>query len=299
MTRRSSRCLRAMVLTLGTFNAMAQDARLRDIVYDAHRVVQIPVARGVVTLILFDEDEAIQEVASGLGADCTKPEAVWCIAGQPGGRTLFVKPKSGASAPNSLAVVTDRRTHVFSLELVDGRDRLPIHRLHVKAPAPAAPPSPPPIAAQAASMPALPPPVPSVADLVSARLRAKPTVVNAHYEVAEGKGSADIVPSLVFDDGRFTYFRFSGNREVPAVFHVLADGSETLVNSRMEDDLLVADRVSRRLMLRSGSAVVGIWNEAFDPEGLPPSEGTTVPGVQRKMKTSSPPSRPDATGATP
>ena len=76
---------------------------------------------------------------------------------------------------------------------------------------------------------------------------------------------------------------------MPAVFHVLGDGSETLVNARMEDDLLVVDRVSRKLMLRAGSAVVGLWNEAFDLEGKPPGDGTTVPGVQRVLKADSTP----------
>ncbi len=108
--------------------------------------------------------------------------------------------------------------------------------------------------------------------------------MNTQYSIAEGTGSQDIVPTLVYDDGRFTYLRFPGNREVPAVFHVLGDGSETLVNARMEDDLLVVDRVSRRLMLRAGSAVVGLWNEAFDLDGRPPGDGTTVPGVQRVLK---------------
>ena len=100
---------------------------------------------------------------------------------------------------------------------------------------------------------------------------------NSSYSIAEGEGSDDIVPTLVFDDGRFTYLRFPGNREIPAVFHVLGDGSETLVNTRMEDDLLVVDRVSRRLMLRAGSAVVGIWNDAFDlRRRRRRSHGTTV-----------------------
>jgi type IV secretion system protein VirB9 len=70
------------------------------------------------------------------------------------------------------------------------------------------------------------------------------------------------------------------------VFHVLGDGSETLVNARMEGDLLVVDRVSRRLMLRGGSAVVGVWNETFDMDGAPPDHGTTVPGVQRELRQS-------------
>ncbi len=126
---------------------------------------------------------------------------------------------------------------------------------------------------------------PSPHELVAERLKAAPTVVNSDYSIAEGITSDDIVPTLIFDDGRFTYFRFPGNREVPAVFQVLGDGSETLVNTRMEEDLLVVDRVSRRLVLRAGTAVVGVWNEAFDLDGLPPKKGTTVGGVERVIKT--------------
>ena len=125
---------------------------------------------------------------------------------------------------------------------------------------------------------------PSPQQVVAERLTAKPQVINTQYSIADGAGSQDIVPTLVFDDGRFTYLRFPGNREVPAVFHVLADGGETLVNARMEDDLLVLDRVSRHLMLRAGSAVIGVWNEAFEPDGRPPGGGTTVPGVKRVLK---------------
>jgi type IV secretion system protein VirB9 len=277
----------ALLLMCASLMAAQPDPRLRELRYDPHAVVNVPVQRGVVTLIVLDEDETIQEVASGLGADCSKPDAVWCIAAQPGGRTLFIKPKSGASTPNTLAVVTSERIHSFQLQVFGDHEGTPVYRLVMKAPPPpvvlaAAPPPAPP----AMPIPALPP-APSPEVVVKARLQAKPEVRNADYSLAEGADSADIVPSLVFDDGRFTYFRFSGNRDVPAVFHVLPDGRETVVNARMEDDLLVADRVSRHLMLRSGSAVVGIWNESFDPEGAPPDEGTTVAGLRRQLKASS------------
>ena len=128
------------------------------------------------------------------------------------------------------------------------------------------------------------PPLPAPETLVAERLAAKPSVRNIAYSLAEGAAAQDILPSLVFDDGRFTYLRFAGQREVPAVFQVLGDGRESLVNARMEDDLLVVDRVARRLTLRAGTAVVGIWNEAFDLDGVPPEDGTTVPGVQRRLK---------------
>jgi type IV secretion system protein VirB9 len=264
------------------------DPRLREVVYDARAVVTVPVKRGVVTLVVLDPEESIAEVAAGLGGDCSKADAAWCIAAQPGGRHLFVKPKSTAGAANTLAVVTDRRTHSFRfVVLADGDPRAPVYRLVVKSPKPT-------VVARTAlrdglalqALPLLPPapPPPSPQQVIAERLQAKAQVLNTSYSIAEGKGSEDIVPAMVFDDGRFTYFRFPGNREVPAVFHVLGDGSETLVNARMEDDLLVVDRVSRRLMLRAGSAVVGVWNESFDLDGVPPGGGTTVPGVQRALK---------------
>ena len=283
--------LGALVAVLITSTSAAEpqaiDPRLREVQYDPRAVVTVPVKRGVVTLVVLDADEAITEVAAGLGGDCAKPEAAWCVAAQPGGRNLFVKAKSTAGAPNNLAVVTDRRTHSFRfVVLADNDPKAPVYLLVVKAPVVQAAASARPTLRSMAPLVALPavPPPPSSQEVIAERLQAKPQVMNSRYSIAEGKGSEDVVPTLVFDDGRFTYIRFPGNREVPAVFHVLGDGSETLVNARMEEDLLVVDRVSRRLMLRSGSAVVGVWNEAFDLDGVPPDGGTTVPGVQRVLK---------------
>jgi len=263
------------------------DPRLRTVTYDPAGVIAVPVKRGTVTLIVLAADESIAEVASGLGADCAKPDASWCVAAQPGGRTLYVKPKTLASAPNNLAVVTNRRIHNFRFIVLEDRDpRPPLYRLVVKAPA--QPPASPPVPDQHPPLSPLPalalPALPSPAQVVAERLQARPQVMNTRYSLAEGPKSEDIVPTLVFDDGKFTYLRFPGNREVPAVFQVLGDGSESLVNTRMEDDLLVVDRVSRRMMLRAGQAVVGLWNEAFDLDGTPPEQGTTVAGVRRLLR---------------
>jgi type IV secretion system protein VirB9 len=279
----------SLVVSGVTVAAEPADPRLREVVYDPRAVVTVPVKRGVVTLVVLDADESITEVAAGLGGDCAKAESAWCVAAQPGGRNFFVKAKSSASAANNLAVVTDRRTHAFRfVVLADGDPKPPVFRLVIKAPPRAVPAARLALrdAAPLVALPAIPPPPPPQ-QVVAERLQAKPQVMNTQYSVAEGSGSQDIVPTLVFDDGRFTYLRFPGNREIPAVFHVLGDGGETLVNARMEDDLFVVDRVSRRLMLRAGSAVVGLWNEAFDLDGKPPGDGTTVPGVQRVLRADS------------
>jgi type IV secretion system protein VirB9 len=188
----------------------AADPRLREVVYDPRAVVTVPVKRGVVTLVVLDPDESITEVAAGLGGDCTKADAAWCVAAQPGGRNLFVKAKSSASAANNLAVVTDRRTHTFRfVVLADGDPKPPVYRLVVKAPPRPAPP------ARLAlredvplvALPVVPPPPPPH-QVVAERLQAKPQVMNTQYSMAEGAGSQDIVPTLVYDDGRFTYLRF-------------------------------------------------------------------------------------------
>lgn len=261
------------------------DPRLREVVYDPHEVITVPVKRGLVTHVLLDADEAIADVAAGLGGDCAKPEAAWCIAAQPSGRSLFVKAKSTANAANNVAVVTDKRSYSFAfVVLADGDTRTPVYRLAVTPPivrkVVAAAPAPQERPISLLSMPRTDP-----AEVIAERLAAGPQITNTSYSIAEGTASDDIVPTLIFDDGRFTYLRFPGNREVPAVFHVLGDGSETLVNTRMEDDLLVVDRVSRRLVLRAGSAVVAVWNDAFDLDGSPPVAGVSVPGVGRSVKT--------------
>jgi type IV secretion system protein VirB9 len=266
-------------------SADALDPRLKQVWYDPEAVVTVQVKRGIVTDIALDPGDVITDIATGLGADCSKPDASWCIAAQAGGRHIFVKPKSSADGPNNLAIVTDKRAYSFRLELLaDADKRMPVYRLSMRVapPRPSAPP-----AVKLASVPALDAPqadMPKPAEVIAQRLTAAPVPVNSNYSIAEGKGSEDIVPSLIFDDGRFTYLRFPNNREVPAVFHVLGDGAETLVNVRMEGDLLVVDRVSRQLMLRAGSAVVGVWNEAFDIDGVAPKDGTTVPGVERALK---------------
>jgi type IV secretion system protein VirB9 len=244
------------------------DARLRTVSYAADRVVDVPVRRGQITQIVLGDDEQIVGLPlSGKGANCADETHTWCIAKQ--GRDLFVKPRTGATSTN-LIVVTDRRRHAFMLHPVEGAG-LSLIRLTVAAPA-----APSPVQVAPAA------PVPTARELIEGRWQAKPTVRNSAYSVATGKDSEDIVPVMVFDDGTQTYFSFPNNRPIPAVFQIAPDGSEEMVNARMDPgDLLVADRVGRRFVLRLGESVAAIINDAFDLDGVPPKNGTTVPGVAR------------------
>jgi type IV secretion system protein VirB9 len=146
------------------------------------------------------------------------------------------------------------------------------------------PSAPPVTAASLLSMDPTAPP-PTDRQIVDARvLDSKPVMRNTRYSMQVLKGAQDIVPSLVFDDGRFTYFRFANNREIPTIFFISPNGEEARINFEMEGDLAVVQRMGRRFVLRLGKAVVGIWNEAFDADGVPPVQATTVNGVERTVR---------------
>ncbi len=121
------------------------------------------------------------------------------------------------------------------------------------------------------------------------------TVRNWQYSMQVGKNAQSIVPTMVYDDGRFTYLQFPNNQDFPAVFLLGEEGSEHLVNTHVDafipgeaEDLLVVHRVSPRMVLRSGSAVVHIYNDLFHPHGVPPHDGTSVQGLRRVLRTTVP-----------
>lgn len=87
----------------------------------------------------------------------------------------------------------------------------------------------------------------------------EPEKYNFNYTVS---GSDLITPIRVFDDGEFTYMQFPRKSgEIPAVFHVLSDGTESIVNYRIQGSYLVVERVTSQFTLRSGEEVACIFNE--------------------------------------
>ncbi|MGE0315891.1 MAG: TrbG/VirB9 family P-type conjugative transfer protein [Lautropia sp.] len=264
-----------------------RDSRVRYINYSSDQVSVINVRRGAVTRVVLEPGERIAVAATGFSANCTIDTNEWCIRADVGSNQIWIKPKDNATH-NNLELHTDRRD--YSLEfrvLADApsgrspRARLadePMYRVIFKYPLT----------------------VPLSQALADAQrtggnrqVTASPTFStrpelprprNWDYTMQVLKKGADIAPGLVFDDGRFTYFQYPGNREIPAVFVVSNDGEEGRVNYHMEDDLIVVHRLSRKFVLRLGDAVVGVFNEAFDAEGVPPRDGTTSSRVVRALR---------------
>jgi type IV secretion system protein VirB9 len=111
---------------------------------------------------------------------------------------------------------------------------------------------------------------------------ATPGTMNWNYD---GQGDLALAPAEVWDDGQSTFLRFPGNRRVPAIFSVLADGREAAVNySANTAGLITIHQTNGSFRLRDGGLVLCIVNRAFDPTGRNAGTGTTSPDVVREIR---------------
>ncbi|MBK9307895.1 MAG: TrbG/VirB9 family P-type conjugative transfer protein [Nitrospira sp.] len=271
------------------------DQRVRYITYQRDEVTRVTVRRGVVTRIVLGDDERIAIAGSGFLGDCAKEEAEWCIRADVGTNQVWIKPKDHATH-NNLEIRTDKRDYSLEFTVV-GDHRLgrkqnaaqgqrrkdePMYRVIFRYPLVPANPA----ALTATHVSAhRARQAREKADLLAERLNAfTPEPRNWSYSMEVLPGGEDVSPALVFDDGRFTYFLFPPNREVPAIFYISPLGEETRINFHMEKDLAVVQRMGRQFVLRLGDAVVGIWNDAYDKTGVPAIEGTTISGITRTLR---------------
>lgn len=271
------------------------DPRIRYVTYDKDDVIVINVQRGTATRIVLGRDEKIAQdgAATGFPSDCSKPELEWCVHADAGGSQVLVKPKDGATH-NNLELKTDLRDYSFSFRvLADGRQKIgskqlagasglnvPMYRVIFRYPATT------PTLAAAVALTKAAAEANDQSTLAERLDQARPVPKNWKYSMQIAADSGDIAPSLVFDDGRFTYLRFPANREIPTIYAVSPQGEESRVNFHMDSadgSLAVVEKMGRQLVLRLGTATVGIWNEAFDADGIPPNDGTTVAGVARVL----------------
>ena len=295
-------CLTVVLLCSGTSSDAAEvpepgdgDQRVRYVTYQRDEVTRVTVRRGVVTRVVLGDDEHIVIAGSGFLADCAKPEAEWCIRADIGTNQVWIKPKDHATH-NNLEIRTDKRDYSLEFTVV-GDHRIerkqnarqgprekdePMYRVIFRYPL---------IPSHPAAMTAMQASAHRAkqardkADVLAERLGSfTPEPRNWSYSMEVLPGGDDIAPALVFDDGRFTYFLFPPNREIPAIFYFSPLGEETRINFHMEKELAVVQRMGRRFVLRLGDAVVGIWNDAYDKTGVPAIEGTTVSGITRTLR---------------
>lgn len=227
------------------------DSRLVQFKYDADNTYLVLAKPKAVTHIQFAGDESIQSVAAGDTAN-------WELTPTRNRKNLFLKPKFD-DQETSMTVITDQRTYQFVLRSTgDGRkwyqrvNWLYGSELVVNFDAPEGPVP----VTQLAGADSKAPGTPTVRASANLPAGLKPESLRFNYEIS---GDAPFKPEVVFDDGRFTYFKLPANvQEWPALFAVI-DGKEfSLVNFEPQGEYLVAQRLLPAAVLKLGRAEVRI-----------------------------------------
>jgi type IV secretion system protein VirB9 len=229
----------------------ANDSRIRETRYDAHAVTALHGCAGFQSTVAFAPGEHIENIALGNAA-------LWQVVPNKRSDLLFLKPIQHIARTN-MTVVTDRRRYAFDLLARDdadcraGRVTYDLQFTYPDEPPPVVTP-----AELAALTPPAPPPPPD-ADLPP------PSARNTAYTFT---GTATNVPMRVFDDGHSTWLRWADGVSAPAVYTLGANKSEQLVNYAMKGDYLVVDGVAPAFVLRRGTAVAVLYNDAYQQPKL-------------------------------
>lgn len=240
-----------------------QDARVRFVDYDENDVVRIIGHYGYSTHVSLAAGETVTSVALG-------DSLAWEVA--PVENHLFVKPREEDARTNMTVLTSRGRAYTFFLETVNKRSGQKVvatdlfFRVTFRYP-------------EDEKAKALKVDEEAVARKLLADTQR--SIRNINYFAC---GSDDVNPDQAFDDGRFTFLRYAGSREMPAVFVVNSDGTEALVDTHVEADTIVVHRVAERFVFRRGGTVGCIVNKSFDPQGVETLSGTVDEDVVRIVK---------------
>jgi type IV secretion system protein VirB9 len=257
-------CLGATLVRAQSLQAaLRPDPRIRVVPYRADAVYRLRGYVGYQIDITFAPGERFQ----GLGVGDSKGVAFAADANH-----LFLKPRAARVATN-LTVLTSRRTYLFDYEAdpapPDPSGADVIYALRFEYPA---------VPVRPGSRQRLQ----VERDLVAAQ---SARVRNYDYWYC---GNPSLKPTAAWDDGVQTTLVFGAHTELPAVFALSEDGSESLVNVDVQGGRIVVERVARRLIVRRGKLTGCIVDRAFAGSGERLSSGTIAPNVQRVRRGSGP-----------
>jgi type IV secretion system protein VirB9 len=211
--------VRAAILLLLAGSAFAQmrptpgaaDPRLQTVRYDAGQVVELDVAQGYTLMVAFSPGERVETVAVG-------DNSAWQVTPNKRGDAVFIKAASNAG-PTNLTVVSDVRSYAFQLTRLDGAGAETAYVVRFTYD-------------------------PVVPVLTGDSAGSEPAT---RYRI---RGTREIRPDSVSDDGARTFVSWPPKATMPAIFIVDDDGAETLVNGAMEQGRFVIVGVYKKLIFR-------------------------------------------------
>lgn len=209
------------------------DPRVQEIFYNANNVTIIKVKEGVATLIQLEDDEFIDGNNSATGMGLGDPLA-WNVSVR--GNNIFLRPIAQQPDTN-IALVTNKRT--YAIQLTSSGEGQPTYLLRY-------------------TYPKKPEPVKQTVFLGKNKIDIPCLDGGKINNVYQFKGSKELTPSGIWDNGEFTCFKWNNATDLPVVYRVLPDGKEQLVNYHMDKNVMVVHEISPQFVLRLGQSVMDV-----------------------------------------
>jgi type IV secretion system protein VirB9 len=253
-----SRVLPAAALGLymacGGASASASDVRLKVVDYEASKVLQLTAFVGYHVHFEFAPDEHFVNLGAGDTASID-------VGAE--GNHLLLKPRAASSGTN-ITIITNRRVYFVDYRAIARSPRTDeaVYSIAYRYPT----------TVQSST---------TTSDReATARLDELPAAKNRDYWYS---GDRDLRPLSAVDDGLQIHLRFPAHAELPTIYVVAADGSESLVNTHVEADTVVVHRIAPRLVLRRGSAAGCVVDRNQRATVRRAVSGTLDPSTRREV----------------
>lgn len=194
------------------------------------RIYSLPTTH---THIELGEDEGLKETP--VAGDTLQ----WRISGGP--RNLYVKPVKD-DIQTSLTVVTNKRTYQFQL-LSSKKAKKLYQKVSFDYPDRVAE-------------------IRLMQDMATAKIQAekrrldeqiiadvRPEELDFHFTI---DGNTPFTPIAAYTDGKFTFLRLPNTQDSPVVFLMDEDDKPTLINYRVKTNMIIVERLARKLLLKLG-----------------------------------------------
>lgn len=206
------------------------DGRIKQFVYNENTVYRLDMHTNFISTVQFGKNEVVESIQVG-------DSASWQIIRLKRGDVISIKPLNDDAVTN-MTVYTDARVYSFELRAHKGRSgpssgNGQSHNFRTTFKYPTAV-------------------VSEFGNVVTSKKGR-----NFDYYVA---GTAEFAPVEVFDNGKQTFFSFSENAPLPAIFRVGKGGKEYLINSRTSGSQIIVDGVNKEWTVRIGDEAICVSN---------------------------------------
>ncbi|WP_186004066.1 P-type conjugative transfer protein VirB9 [Yersinia intermedia] len=248
------------------------DTRMQHVTYHSQNATIVNTRPGYLTTLLFDDNETVIDAQVGFpkGWKVTKSDNRVGVSPNPitqpvtddnGNNTNKVFLPTSKEWRTNLFVVTSKRDYSLELNVLDNDSPSQAFIIRFRYPGDEHRQS---EAASAARLKLLR--ETQEKQQIATAFEQATTPRNWRYTKRVAAGSTSIAPDFTYDDGRFIYLGFSPIKILPSAFQIVNSQEQTVtprITKQGNYTVMVLHALSQRLVLRYGSAVVGIENTTF------------------------------------